>query len=106
MHQFTAILDTRPRGSRHGAHHVCACGRRHLMWVCFREVRVGVSPKEASALRFTPTGKTLVVGVGCAAKVLVPVWESHRVAAALEDPQRVALHPGDPGYGKLFQEFR
>ena len=106
MHSFTTILDTRPRGSRHGVGHRCTCGRLHRVWACFREVEAHDVPGNETLVHYVLTGKTLVVGVGCAREVQVPVWETYKVAAALEDPQRTALHPGDEGYGKLFQEFR
>lgn len=108
MHHFVGILDTRPRGSRHGVKRTCSvCQRKHTIWVCFQEVELKpVEGKDDMVSYNNPTGKVTVTGTECAKKITVPVWETFRVMAALDDVQAKAIRPGDDRYDKLFKEFR
>lgn len=108
MHHFAGILDTRPRGSRHGVKRTCSvCQRKHSIWVCFREVELKPVPGKDNTVSYNnPTGKVIVTGTECAKKIQVPIWETFRVEAQLEDVQAHALHPGDARYDQLFKDFR
>jgi hypothetical protein len=107
MHSFAGILDTRPRGSRHGIKSTCPiCQKKHFIWVLFREVVLADVPGDPGMVRYDRTGIVYKTGTECAKKVTVPVWETFRVTAALEDVQAAAVHPGAPNYDKLFKEFR
>lgn len=107
MHSFAGILDTRPRGSRHGIKNTCPiCQKRHFIWVLFREVVLADVPGDPGMVRYDRTGIVYKTGTDCAKKVTVPIWETYRVAAALEDVQAAAVRPGDTKYDSLFKEFR
>lgn len=107
MHSFVGVIDTRPRGSRHGIKRTCPhCHRKHVRWALFREVRLEDVPGEPGMVRYTPTGKTVTTGTECAKKVTVPIWNDYQREAVLQALDMKALRPGDPTYDKLFTEFR
>lgn len=102
MLEFAAVLDTKAPGSKFGIVKRCAlCHRRHLVWVCFRDLRA--VPAGPTAVLMVPTGKTVVTGPECAKKVPIPTYQEHQLHAALEAP---ALTRGGQKWDKLFNEFR
>ena len=95
MHVFAAVLDTRLPGSSRGVAQKCnICGRKHFVWVCFREI---------DPVTLLPSGKTKVTGTACARKMAIPVFQEQRFAQALEESP---ITWANPQWTPLFEEFR
>jgi hypothetical protein len=105
---FAALIDTRKDGRRGtGMTRVCAtCGRRHEVWVCFREVALVVPEDPIAPVRQVPTGLRTVVGMACALKLQgMSMVERARLTIILADPGSYVRTPDSSLFPKLISEF-
>ena len=111
-HSYTCILNTKCRAQPKGILKTCAvCGKKHAIWVCFRETKVSLQGSFSAAC--LPTGKTALTGLGCAKKVLedkttkvtIPVYEQEKLRNALLSGKASHITPNDTIYLQLYFEF-
>ena len=112
MHSYTCILDTKCKAQPKGILKTCAvCGKKHAIWVCFRETEVSLQGSFSASV--LPTGRVALTGTGCAKKVLegkttkvtIPVYEEERLRNALLSGPASQITPDHSLYLQLYFEF-
>lgn len=111
-HSYTCILNTKCKAQPKGILKTCAvCGKKHAIWVCFRETEVSLQGSFSAAC--LPTGRVALTGLGCAKKVLdgktskvtIPVYEEEKLRNALLSGPASQITPDHHLYLQLYFEF-